>query len=202
MPSGYTADIYEGKDVTLRDYLMGIGRGMGFAIMQRDSPPGPVEKVEPQTSYYDESQEKAEKRIAWLNKLTPEAVAVAAREDFEEKHAAWSARIAKTKDLRARYEALLAEALDWEPPADLAGAKEMAVSQLRQSIDYDCSTSFDNEPKKREAAIWLAEELTSAAQDVEYAVKHRAEELERTAERNRYIDLFYDSLPAEIGVAR
>lgn len=56
MPSGMTADIYEGKDVSLRDYLMTVGRGMGFAILQRDddsSEPVKVTEAEADTRYHD-----------------------------------------------------------------------------------------------------------------------------------------------------
>lgn len=197
MPSGYTADIYAGKDVTLRDYLMQIGRGMGFAVMQRDSPPDePIKRVEP-SDYHDKRVAEASDRLKWLRGLTPAAAEQAAADDFKEKYDSWRESIAKAEGVRARYEAMLSEVRAWSPPEELAGAKEMAIQQLEQSIDFDCSMTYITEPLALSGPSWLTSELTRASRDLERAAVSRVEEIKRTAERNRYIDLFYAALPDE-----
>lgn len=212
MPSGITSDIYEDKDVTLRDYLMRVGRGMAFAIMQRDSDQDePVKRCEPNTKYYDEKEQSAQARIAELTAMTSEEVAQAAREDFERERAAWEQRKAENAALRARYEAMLAEVEAWEPDPLIAGTKEYALRMLRESIDFDCGRPDEEdryypEPTEQEPNEWLRYQLGRAHEDVGYAQKHRADELARAEERNRYIDAFYASLPpaesdAHVGAA-
>jgi len=38
MPTGYTTDIYNGKDVSFRDFALNCARAFGACIMQRDDP--------------------------------------------------------------------------------------------------------------------------------------------------------------------
>src|SRR4051794_27715841 len=89
MPSGITAEIYEGKDVSLRDYLMRVGRQMGFAVMQRDSDlDEPVKATEP-SSYYERRVPELDARVQELQAMTEAEADVAAHCDFEERHTAW-----------------------------------------------------------------------------------------------------------------
>lgn len=197
MPSGLTADIYEGKDVTLRDYLLRVGRSMGYAILQRDDDPdAPVKRSEPSTSYYDESEAKAEERITWLRSLTPAQVADEAHAEYLTLLKDWKQRRVDRDALRARYEAMIAEVAAWQPDPLIESTKTNAIKYLRESIDFDCGTGeWDKEPVEKEPRAWLQAELDEAARSVQYAVTHRAEEIARTNERNRYIDAFHASLP-------
>jgi hypothetical protein len=81
MPNGFTASIYEGKPTSLRDYLMGVARGMGYSIMQRDDAPGtPVREVEA-SDYYRQRGDELRSQLADLDCLTvAEAWARARRE--------------------------------------------------------------------------------------------------------------------------
>lgn len=197
MASSITADIYEGKDVVLRDYLMRVGQQMGIPIMQRDDArDAPIRRVEPSTSYYDESQQKAEERIAWLRSLSPAEVAEEAHRAYTEALDGWKERRAEREALRARYEAMLAQVEEWQPDPLIEGTKENAIRHLRESIKFDCgSGEWDKEPVEKEPREWLRAELDEAARSIQYAMTERAEEIARTNECNRYIDAFYASLP-------
>jgi hypothetical protein len=55
MPTGITAAIYEGKDVSRDEFLMRVARSFTLAIMQReDDPDAPLKHDEPDHSYHNE----------------------------------------------------------------------------------------------------------------------------------------------------
>lgn len=206
MPMGITAAIYEGEDVSVRDYLMGVGRQMGFAIMQRDeSMAEPVKPVEPHTSYYDEQIQNAEARLAELDAMTEAQADRAAREDHAQKLKAWQDRRDEKQALRERYEAMVEKVEAWEPDpliAETTETKELALKYLRESIEFDCDKPgdtflFDSEPQPVTGDLWLTGQRLEAERNLKYGIDHRREELERVEERNRYISAFLRSLPED-----
>ena len=52
MPSGYTSDIYNGKEVTFKDFALGCARAFGACVMQRDDPADEKPKIMPEESYH------------------------------------------------------------------------------------------------------------------------------------------------------
>lgn len=196
MPNGLTAGIYEGKDVSLRDYLMGVGRQMGFAVLQRDEPlSDPVRTAEPYRTYYDKQEADARQRMAYLAKLKPEHIAAEAHAEYREAFDKWSESRAKTIDLRNRYEGMLIEVMAWRPDALVAFTKEHAERYLREAIEFDCGHVDSWRPVEREPDVWYREEMAAALKSLERAQTGRDEELERTTDRNRHIEAFLRSLP-------
>lgn len=201
MPNGYTAAIYEGKPVTLRDYLMGIGRGMGFAILQRDADrDDPVKLTEPSTGHAERSLADARTRRRVLEQMTPEDAQAAAYADFKDATARWEADLEKSLAMRARYEDMIAQVEAWRPDPLVEGAKEMALRYLRESADFDCGKPGEEmryrpKPELLGGRAWLEREIAEAQRSIAHYEKSIAEELERTAERNRYIEAFLSSLP-------
>ena len=60
MPTGYTEDIYNGKDVTFKDFALKCARAFGACVHQRDDDANDPPKLrEPNTGYYEERLKKA-----------------------------------------------------------------------------------------------------------------------------------------------
>lgn len=198
MPTGLTADIYDGSDTSMRSYLMHIGRHMGFAVMQRDDPRDtPIKHVEPHTSYYDDSLVANRSRREWLDGLSAVEIATAAQQAYEDDHGAWFKRQAERAELQKRYEQMIRQVEAWEPGKLLQGVKDLALEQLRQSIGFDCGGTWDTAPEQPDPYVWLSREIVACDKAIQRAHAGIAEEMERTAERNRYIDAFYAALPDE-----
>lgn len=199
MPSGITADIYEGKDVSLRDYLMVVGRQMGFAIMQRDdSRDTPIERVEPRTDYHDRALEAAEDTLTRVKAMSDDEVATAAKDAFDKAWRAWAQRRNDEDQLRARYEAMLEQVEAWKPESLMETTKQQAIKYLRESIDFDCpkERKWDTEPELLDGQAWREQQIEKANRDIQYHTAERIKEIARADERNRYIDAFYASLPS------
>lgn len=200
MPTGYTADVQDGKVTEFTDFVWRCARGMGALMNMRDEPwDAPIpERFEPSTKYHDEAQAKAEARLAELRAMSPLAVREAAQQAYAESVRADSDYEARKDEQRARYEAMLAKVEVWEPPTqDHVGFKEFMASQLRESISFDCSIGgYRDAPKKLEPSEWHEAEVKKALRDIEYHSAEREKEIERTESRNQWLASLRTSLKA------
>jgi hypothetical protein len=195
MPSGYTADIYEGKEVTFADFALSTARGLGYAIMQRDDSPGPVEPRKA-SQYIIDAVPKAQDKWASLIALSPDdwqQRLINARADLR-------AEIAKSRDvrhaLRGRYEAMLDQVNDWNPPTpEHESLKKLMGEQLLQSIDFDTSEHQWLPPEMKEDwREYRDRSLNSASKEVTRAKEELRKELDRVAEQNAWVTALRDSL--------
>jgi hypothetical protein len=204
MPSGITSDLYEGKDTTLRGYLMSVGRSMGYAIMQRDEHPAAAVTEVTASTYHAEAAAKSRQALADLEQLTVAQawdLAVGEREEAEAKR---REHVQKNRDLRARYTRMLAEVEAWEPDPLVASTKDHALKALRESLDFDCGPEGEELrywPKPAldfDGAAYITRRRAELQKDIEYHDAEQCKEDQRTIERNRHIAAFLGSLPAGV----
>lgn len=195
MPSGTTSKIYEG-DASVRNYLLRVGRAMGFSILQRDADPDEPPKPFPPSTYHAEMLEEARAKQVRLAAMTPSEITRGASAWNHEQLTIWRETMAAKEALRARYEAVRQGVEDWTPPQGLEGAKEYALRQLDDSIQFDCRTGM-SEPTPLSAAEWYRRQVEHADHDIEYHTEKHAEEVKRARERNAAILAFLVSLPED-----
>ena len=195
MPSGYTAPLYEGEDITFRDFVLRCARGMG-AAMARDEPlSAPILlKREPSTYHRNELAKVRADRDALLRKDLPE-IAAAGLASYEEACASHDQWLAKKAAIRSRYEAMLSQVCNWEPPTpDHAQLQIFMARQIEESIEFDCcGLDFYGapNPEKYEAGVWRKNQIEVLDQAIAFHEEEWAKEVQRTTERNQWIaDLF------------
>jgi hypothetical protein len=187
MPTGYTHGVQEGKVTEFRDYAMQCARAFGATIMMRDEPAStPIPEAFEPSSYNAQRLEESKALLAKLLEMTPEEAAKACEKENREQ-AAYAKKANERRAVeQSRYEAMLAKAEAWEPPSvEHREFKKFMCDQLRESIRFDCSPYEGPEPLSPEA--WMGESLRRVRRDIEYHTKAHAEELERTAGRNKWI---------------
>ena len=202
MPSGITGPIYEGQDVSLRDYLMRVGRQMSFAIVQKEDDNDAPVRLTTESTYHAERVAEGEAALAELRAMTPAETFAAAQFDYEKRHKAWEKAVAEKIALRARYEDMLAQVEAWEPDPLIAPTKDSAIRFLRESIDFDCGTEgeelrWNPEPQLVSAPVWHAQRIAEEELWLEDAREQVRKDRVRVADRNRLIEAFLRSLPAE-----
>jgi hypothetical protein len=201
MPTGYTAKLYEGEQVTFPQFAMECARAFGALIEMRDQAPGvPIPDEFKPSPFYAEQHEKAKARIAEVSAWNLETAQ-------RESQAAYDAEVARNAELdaqrserRIRYEAMLAEAEAWQPPTEEhAGLKDFMVQQLRESIDFDCKpwSEIVDEPVRLPGVTFKGRELEKARADAARAVKYMDEEAERAKGRTEWVRALRASLPSE-----
>lgn len=192
MPTGYTADIADGKAVTFEEFAWGCARAFGALITMRDDPrdaeiPG---RFEP-SSYHADEYEKALVKLAEVKAWSMEKARQEADATYHRAHTAWVESQERQKAMRARYEAILDQAMAWEPPSpEHQGFKDFMVEQLTESMRFDCpeeGRSWWSEPTPLGAADYRDEQIAKAQRDIEYHAEQHAAEVERTTERTLWV---------------
>lgn len=191
MPTGYTAAVGEGKITTLRQFALQCARGMGACIMMRDDAwDAPIpERFEPDTSYYDKKLEAARAALKSLSDITPAECKERAAASYKSALKSHQEYVANRAAENQRYREMNAAVEGWSTEAE--GIRDFMLQQLSISVnDYEPTP-----PEELDGDAWLACELERTARDIAYSEKARAEEIQRTEGRNRWLAALRASLP-------
>lgn len=196
MPTGYTAAIADGID--FEQFVMRCARAMGACVLMRDDPmdapiPG---RFEP-SDYHTRKLEEANAALTRLQAMTCDETEVAAQEAFAAETKSNTDAIARNRELRGKYEAMLEQVQAWAPPTpDHDGFKRFMTEQLTESIRFDCNEDYyqERKPKLKTGEQWRAEQIAAALRDVDYHTREHAEEVARTESRNQWIAALRGSL--------
>lgn len=199
MPTGYTSDIYNGNDVSLKDFAAQCAHGMMVFVHQRDSNDDKLYYRQP-SKYHLEKQRQAKITLDLLDSL-----------DEEELYGMWSAYyryaeakmyrlIAEKSEIQARYDRMIAEVKAVSVPDELESFKEFMLSQLDDSVRFDVLSKERiveyNSPLSYEE--WTDTNHREAERDLQYHAKEYQKELDRCAEQRRYADLMVEAFGIEV----
>lgn len=194
MPTGYTAAIKDG--ITFKQYALGCARAFGALIMMRDDPhdaPIPNE-FKPSDFHINALQEESNHlaQLKLMNNAETEAAATAAYNKAMQER---KARFDERTELRAKYDAMLAQVVAWQAPTpDHVSYKSFMEEQIRESMKWDCG-EFSDAPIQLTGAQWLSEEIARAERSIKYHTEEDAKERKRTEERNGWVKALRDALP-------
>jgi hypothetical protein len=202
MPTGYTAEVADGKVTDFRTFALRCARAFGAAIMQRDDPMNEPPKLREVSDYTLKYVAERQAKLAALDTMTVEqandAAALAYGEALKEYHAS----VQRETDTRNRYNAMLAEAVAWEPPTpEHAKLKEFMIQQLTEGRKFDCGYE-PTKPVRLSGPMWLAKEKADAARMLGYAHESLEKETASVEQANQWITALYESLAVEIPEAR
>lgn len=201
MSTGYTASVSDGTVTELPEFAMQCARAFGALVMMRDMPlSAPVpDRFEASTSYHDGVLAAARKRLDELDALSADEIAAAATIAQAERERSHESYLADKRIRKGRYEAMIEKVRDWtQPTPDHEPLRDFMIEQVNQSIDFDCSVGpWSNKPETLTPAAWLGAEVEKAQRDIAYHEKARAEEIERTESRNKWLADLRASLKTE-----
>lgn len=196
MPSGYTADIYEGKKVSGKNFIMKCARAFGATVMMKDDP---LEKEIPEfqpSTYHLDSVERAKKSLVKYENMSLEEAEKLCEQQYLSEVERVNKIIKEKEELRSRYEKTLNEVKEWTPPTnEHIELKKYAIDQLEQSIKFDCNVSYYLNPVHRESPEeYLESMIKSCKKDIIYHTKEYQAEIKRIKERNKWVNDLKDSL--------
>lgn len=199
MPSGYTSEIYEGKDITFREYALNCARAFGAYITLRDSPNSELPtEFKPGTYYLDKLNEAA-KKVQELIAMTQAQRNAAAVKQHEESMKNWKKSEQKNYERTRRYDLMLEQARKYvSPTPEHESFAKFLVDQLEESKKFDChapGAKYYTEPVAISGDEWYSHELERATKNVTYYSEEWKKELQRTNERNEWIKELFQSLP-------
>lgn len=195
MPTGYTAAIADG--ITFEQFAMNCAREFGALFLMREEPNNAVipERFEP-SDYHVEKIAEAKSTLESLKSISPDDAERRALDEYEREVLQNKEAIKKKERLKEKYEAMLKEAEAWIPPSeDHTGMKNFMISQIKESIDFDCDSSYyRREVPRLSGEEWINKNLKQALHDLDYHNKQNEEEIERTESRNVWLNKLRESL--------
>lgn len=199
MPTGYTADLYEGKDVTFEDFAMGCSRAFGALISLRDEPNASIpEAFKVDKSYYN-AVEEAKSNLAKVEALTLNEAAERASKDYTETIKSYESAIERRKNIAEKYNDMLQQVISWEPPTtEHFELKKFMIEQLELSIEADGAINYYENALSNLTALSAEEykekEIENAKGSLKYAEENLARELETTKSRTEWVTALRNSL--------
>ena len=200
MPTGYTADLYEGKEVTFEEFVMKCARAFGALITMRDEPlDAPIPEEFQPSDWHLKELEEARQRLAEIQSWDEEQAEQEAKKAYQEAVRRRNEVIARNIQIRQRYEKMLVQVQAWIPPTpDHRGLKNFMIDQLKKSIEFDCSYVPD-EPEQLSGAEYKQQQIAKVQRDIEYHTKEYEEEVKRVQE-NEWLRALRESLRQPLSI--
>lgn len=205
LPTGYTHAVVEGEGITFRQYMLCCVRAMGVCIEMRedplDAPPPKPSENDSSVTYHEQALTKARDRLKIAEALTIEQCDREAELIFQASLVSYNERRNRSLRDKARYEAMLAQAERWEPPTpDHENFKKFMVDQIKDSLKFDCGWLTDDcpwsiPPVRKTAEDWRAGEIEEQRRRVTYHEEQLKKAKANLAEKNAWLEAFWDSLP-------
>lgn len=199
MPTGFTSKIYDGKNITKEEFIWDCARAFGALIDMRDEPFDAKipEKIVPKT-YYLNQKEEAEKELNEFLHIPHEKIQQQIEEDHAQELKYISDQIERKKTLKERYEKMLREVSEWEPPTEEhVNLKEFCIRQLKESLDFDCrgiEKLLSRKVEKPSVEEWLSVKKEHLEDELKYYEKEWEKELQCVKEKNEWIEALRQSL--------
>jgi hypothetical protein len=189
MPTGYTSDLYDGKQQTFEEFAMQCARAFGALVEMREDPPdAPIPDEFKPSDYRVKALATARADLAGVEAWTLEEAQAASEASYKQALARYAEGLDEAGARRERYEDMLAKVEAWEPPTpDHQGLKDFMAQQLRESIDFDCNTDYYQQPEKLSGADFKAQAVEAAKRQVEYHETELAKERERADQRTAWV---------------
>ena len=198
MPTGYTAQIADG--ITFKEYALGCARAFVALIEMRDDPSGaPIPEEFVASSYHADTVANAEASLRELELMDAETAQARADAAAKKDMAYHTKAIADSLVLRGKYEAMLESAQAYIAPSDdHREFKAFMVSQIKDSIKFDCGSDYHQrqiaQMNHQTGAEWIADQRANLQREVEYHSGGLAAERERAAERTAWVKQLKESL--------
>lgn len=199
MSTGYTNKISEG--CTFEEFVWSCARAMGANVMMRDDPMNAKIRKYKVSSYHLKELKKAKQKLTKLHTMSLDQIEKCCEKHNRTLIAIDKRRKTTVKSLHTKYEAMLEKVTKWNPPSpDHKPFKDFMISQIEDSIKFDCSidTDDDTEPDQKLTLTpreWIARQIESAQWDIDYHTKEYAKECERTNGRNKWNSQLAKSVP-------
>lgn len=198
MPTGYTSDIYEGKEVSGKDFVLKCARAFGALIQMRDEPLNtPIPNEFKPTSYHLKSIKQDKEQLEKYRNMSLEEAERQAETDYLLSVGNAHEQRKRALEMKSRYEKTLNEVKAWEiPSSEHKELKEFAIKQLEESIQWDCNLKFcdPNLVVKLSPEEWLERKISMCEKNIKYHQEEHEKEIEHVNTRNKWINQLRESL--------
>lgn len=197
MPTGYTADLEDGKTTDFPTFALRCARAFGALYFMRDSDLSATipDVVEP-CPYHEEKRARLDAERAVILRMSNAECddragaeytkSCESRENFKRRDSA----------VYERYKAMKERVVAWRPPtADHKGLRDFMLEQIAMCMhEPDGAMKFWTEPDRLTGAAWRDKELARLSKDIEYHRAEYAKDVKRAAESTEWVRVLRESL--------
>ncbi|GAA5198753.1 hypothetical protein [Microbacterium jejuense] len=195
MPTGYTAPLHDGEDITFAQFVLRCSRAMGAAIMQRDESLDVELAYRTMDSYHEDNVEKARLALNDAYVLTDDEWEARQIEEISKAKAYRAEYVQKRDAMLRRYTAMLSQVRSWTPPtADHEGLKKFMTEQIEESIQFDCGDYTPDVPERLPVPEYQSREISRLSDRLSREHRYLADEQSRVASQNAWVDALRGSL--------
>jgi hypothetical protein len=199
MPSGYTAPIYEGKEITFAEFVLRCSRAMGAAILQRDESPDVEIREMVVADYQEQRVHDAMDELLEAEGRSDDEWAASQDEEIADAIRYRDEYLQQKRELRARYREMAEQVRAWEPPSEEHdGLKRFMLEQLEESERFDCGSLTGHYeppvPERVEVAQYRARHLAELSKRVADARQQLVDEQNRVRSQNEWVRQLRTSL--------
>lgn len=201
MPTGFTAPIYDGEDITFEQFANSCLRNFGIYLRFEGKYPNLSryeipDKIRPSDYYkkrYEEAKAEYEKHLA--NPKT--------KEELEAEYITYVKGVIKNnedrtkenKALKNRYNAMLSKVRSWIPPSeDYNGIKDFMESQLIDSLDFDCRHVYVENIIPKDEWIQKQANRTDLIESMKYNLEHHNKAVIAAEKDTQWLKTFSESI--------
>jgi len=204
MPTGYTAEIVEGKVKTFKEFAQKCMRAFGSTIHMRDEPLDKKYRPRKVEKYYIEAVQKCEDEINKLKKANDQFFIDKVKDELKRNYTYYEKKLKNISGCKARLDSILEDAKKWTPPTeDHTEIKDFMIKQLEETINHDADSSYYEEElnvtmHRMQSPIDISsikkEMIADAEKDLVRAKKRLDEEIERCEDSNKWVEQFLKSI--------
>jgi hypothetical protein len=195
MPTGYTANIEDGRITTGKEFLMLCARAFGACLDMRDEPlsePIPFEFTP--SPHLEKRIAETEKNLSNLLSLTIDDAQTMLDKEYRDNQRRYAEAVERGEKIRQKYKAIREEVERWEPPTpEHKELKKFALNQIAISGDDDWSF-YETEKPKENVKEWLQAKIDCEKAFLERYQNDWQEEVERTNNKNKWLSALRESL--------
>lgn len=201
MPTGFTAPIYDGEDITFEQFANSCLRNFGIYLRFKGEYPNLSryeipDKICPNDCYkkrYEEAKAEYEKHLA-----TPKT-----KEELEAEYIIYvngvikgnEDRVKENEALKNRYNAMLSKVRSWIPPSeDYKGIKDFMESQLTDSLDFDCSHVYVENIIPKDEWIQKQSNRTDLIESMKYNLEQYNKSVVAAEKYTQWLKTFSESI--------
>lgn len=184
MPTGFTAPIYDGEDITFEQFANSCLRNFGIYIRFEGKYPNLSrfeipDKIYPSDYYKKKYEEAKAEYLFYVNDV------IKGNED----------RLKKNEALKNRYNAMLSKVRRWTPPSkEYEGVKDFMERQLIDSLNFDCRHVYVKNIIPKDEWIQKQSNRTDLIESMKYNLEHYNNDVVAAEKDTQWLKTFSESI--------
>lgn len=203
MPTGYTAQILDGKITTFKEFAKLCMRAFGATIHMRDESLECEYEPRIPSDYHLKALKYCQEELKFLSEMSDDEIIEKKRSEILNDIEYHNKKIVESENNYQKLNTILLDVRMWEPPTeDHKGIKKFMEEQITETLKYDADSKYHiirireltEELKNIEISDIKYNRLEKLQKDIKYHIKNYDEEIKRVKDSNKWVEKLLNSI--------